>query len=217
MSCDQELDFETKHVLNVYNSIAEDFDRTRGYYWPGVKKFIKSLDISPEKTILDLGCGNGRYTPLMEGMQIYSLDNSSELLKIVKSKYPFVHLIEADATNTGLPNNMFDYLISIAVIHHLVSEERRVQFIQEIYRVMKISGLVMISAWATTTNTSKFIHLQDSDYLIPWAHKFNRFYHLFEENEFEDLLEKSELSGKLIIREKLFECDNHGIILEKIE
>ncbi len=211
-------DFETQHVKNVYDIIAEDFDRTRGYYWPGVKNFIKTLEKSPEKIFLDLGCGNGRYTPLLDNMTIYSLDNSENLLKIVKSKYPHVTTILADVVNTGLSDNMFDYVISIAVIHHLVSETRRIQMINEIYRVLKPGGIAMISAWATTTPTTKFTRLEKpGDYLIPWAHKYNRFYHLFEFDELDLLLEKSGLSKKFIIRDKIFECDNHGIVLEKID
>ena len=51
---------EIENVLNVYNNIANHFDKTRsGYIWSGIKNFINSLD--PSSITADIGCGNGYY------------------------------------------------------------------------------------------------------------------------------------------------------------
>eukprot|EP01133_Synstelium_polycarpum_P018883 gene18883-22587_t len=56
------------------------------------------------------------------------------------------------ADNLLLPykDNTFEYAISIAVIHHFSTFERRVEAIKEIIRVMKPNAVLLITAWAMT-------------------------------------------------------------------
>ncbi len=212
---------ESEYVKNVYNQIALKFDVTRTYYWACVKEFLGSIEKTSEKKILDLGCGNGRYVKLFDPMQVHCLDNSEELLKIVSNRYPHVNTICSDVTTIPYPDSSFDYVISIAVIHHLSSESRRIKMLEEIIRVLKPNGSAIITAWATTTPTDKFTKLNsdedDSDYLIPWAHKYVRFYHLFKQNEFETILSKITNPNQIQITNVIFECDNWGITIKKIE
>jgi alkylated DNA repair protein alkB family protein 8 len=220
-STESETNFEITHVKNIYNQIAHSFDNTRGRnYWNAVNYFIQKILDKPLK-ILDLGCGNGKYIPLFKpSNQIIGLDNSTELLKIVSSRYPHVQTYNSDVTSTNLESNSFDHIISIAVIHHLHTEERRIQMIQEIYRLLKVEGTGFITAWATTALSNKFINIPGCsscyDYLVPWDNNFNRFYHLFQSNEFEELVEKAGLDEKLSITFKIFECDNYAIEIKKL-
>lgn len=213
-----ELELENSYVKNIYNQIAPKFDLTRSYYWTCVKEFLSLIDKIPEKKVLDVGCGNGRYVKLFGSMETHCLDNSEELLKIVQTRYPHVQTICSDVTSLPYPDNTFDHLISIAVIHHLSSESRRISMLEEIIRVMKIGGTAIITAWATSTPTDKFTKLNNqSDYLIPWAHQYVRFYHLFTEGEFETLISKSRFKNKIILNKVIFECDNWAIQIQKIE
>lgn len=56
------LEFENSFVHTVYNQIADHFSSTRHTAWPGVVKFINSLE--PYSLLLDIGCGNGKYLNL---------------------------------------------------------------------------------------------------------------------------------------------------------
>ena len=226
------MQIEKVYVQDVYNQIASSFDNTRGKnYWITVNNFINNIK-DTQLNILDLGCGNGKYISLFKpAHKIYALDNSTELLKIVSNRYPHVQTSNSDVTNTGLESNSFDHVISVAVIHHLNTWERRIQMIQEIYRLLKINGTGIITAWAISALTNKFISFNSvnnnsqsqsqsqsqSDYLVPWDNQFNRFYHLFSSNEFEELIEKADLEDKVIITLKMFEYDNYVIIIKKIK
>lgn len=53
------VEFEKSHVHQVYNQIATHFSETRYSTWPGVAKFITSMQAY--STMLDVGCGNGKY------------------------------------------------------------------------------------------------------------------------------------------------------------
>ena len=214
-------DFETTYVKNVYEIIANDFNRTRYSYWDYVYNFMNSIETN--SSLLDLGCGNGKYLGVRNDLELYALDNCDNLIKIVNVKYPLVKTFISDVTTTPFEDNKFDNIISIAVIHHLSSEERRLEMIKEIIRILKPNGQALITAWATEQTGTKTLQKstkisENNDYLIPWEDKKNkkisqRFYHLFVEGEFEKLL--SNFSNIKIIDAK-YDKDNWNVIIQKI-
>ena len=52
--------------------------------------------------------------------------------------------------NLALPfrDSSIDAVLSIAVIHHIATAERRVHALREMARVLRVGGKVMISVWA---------------------------------------------------------------------
>lgn len=223
--------FEITHVTNVYSNIAEHFSSTRYSHWTCVKNYLDLLqknNLSSEDKInfLDFGCGNGKYLSFGEKFNTYALDNCSELLDIVSIHYPHVNIIKADVSdeiiNINLQYDYFDSIISVAVIHHLSTETRRIKMITNIIQMLKSGGTCLITAWATnsyntTNNKSKWTTLDTpNDYLVGWNSKFERYYHLFEKDEFEYLVHKTGLGNQVKLIEKIFECDNWVIVLEKL-
>lgn len=212
---------EEIYVKHVYDTIAEDFNRTRYSYWDYVYNFLMSLN--PNSVFLDLGCGNGKYLSVRNDLNMYALDNCEKLINIVNKKFSLVKTFISDVSETPFEDNFFDSIISIAVIHHLATEERRLEMIKEIIRILKPNGKCLISAWATEQTETKTLlkatKINDSnDFLIPWEDKKNkkisqRFYHLFEKDEFEKLL--SNFSNIKIIDSK-YDKDNWNIIFEKL-
>lgn len=70
---------------------------------------------------------------------------------------------------------MFDFALSIAVIHHLRTAERRVQAIKEMLRTMKSGAIGLIFVWAFEENKSVRRHKltildgNEQDVLVPWS------------------------------------------------
>lgn len=60
----------------------------------------------------------------------------------------FLQVMVSD--NLALPfrDESFDAALSIAVIHHFATTERRVRALRELARILKIGGRLMISVWA---------------------------------------------------------------------
>ena len=58
-----------------------------------------------------------------------------------------------------------DAVLSIAVIHHIATAERRVHALRELSRVLRVGGRVMISVWAMEQRQRRF---ESQDVLIPW-------------------------------------------------
>jgi SAM-dependent methyltransferase len=52
--------------------------------------------------------------------------------------------------NLALPyrDDSFDAVLSVAVVHHFATTERRVNALRELARVLRIGGRLLISVWA---------------------------------------------------------------------
>ena len=198
-------------VLHIYNKIASHFDNTRHFIWPSVKTFLNQ--IPKYSLVADIGCGNGKNMCHLSNDYIFiGADFSIELAKICNKK----NLEICCANNYSLPfnNNSFDNSISIAVIHHLSTEESRLKAINEILRITKPNGLIMIQVWAFEREHCKKYDTQDS--MIPWKTKnktYYRYYYLFTEHELDNLIKKSEYKSTIVNSYK--ERDNYIVILHK--
>lgn len=116
----------------------------------------------------------------------------------------------------------FDFAISIAVVHHLSTPERRIGAISEILRTIKRAsdtqsgGKVLIYAWALEQKSSRrgWDRGDPQDIMVPWVRKaasaedqsetFHRYYHLYAERELEHDID---LAGGRVL-ESGYEKDN---------
>ena len=223
-------DIETKYVSNTYTDIADHFSSTRYSHWNLVKKYIEdlqnvniNLNLENNKNFLDFGCGNGKYLSLVEKFNTYALDNCEKLLNIVKKTYPNTKIIKADICDDvdfiNLKPDYFDSIISVAVIHHLSTEYRRIKALENIFMLLKSGGTCLITVWTTSIDKIKGVKFKKltcpGDYLILWNNKYQRYYHLFEFDELDKLINKTNLSYKIEIVSKELECDNIIYIIKK--
>jgi tRNA (uracil-5-)-methyltransferase TRM9 len=114
--------------------------------------------------------------------------------------------IVADNLNLPHPDSYFDFAISIAVVHHLSSRERRVQAISAVLQTLKspsfnpegVGGKALIYVWALEQKNSRrgWNAGDEQDVMVPWVMKasgdvnertktFHRYYHLYSANELE--------------------------------
>ncbi|XP_024174781.1 tRNA (carboxymethyluridine(34)-5-O)-methyltransferase isoform X2 [Rosa chinensis] len=137
-------EIEKKYVHHVYDAIAPHFSSTRFAKWPKVANFLSSL---PAGTlVLDAGCGNGKYLGFNPNCFSIGCDISAPLIKICADRGHEV--LVADALVLPYRTGFGDAAISIAVLHHLSTESRRKKAIEELVRVVKKGGLVLITVWA---------------------------------------------------------------------
>ncbi|XP_006647896.1 tRNA (carboxymethyluridine(34)-5-O)-methyltransferase [Oryza brachyantha] len=137
-------DIEKKYVHRVYDAIAPHFSSTRFAKWPKVAGFLNSL--RPGSVVLDAGCGNGKYLGFNPDCLFIGCDISPPLIEICAGRGHEV--LVADAVNLPYRDNFGDAAISIAVLHHLSTDARRRKAIEELIRVIRKGGLVLITVWA---------------------------------------------------------------------
>lgn len=196
-----------------YNLIAEDFSRTRKY----VEEDRKSLllqNISPKDRVLDLGCGNGRFFEVFKDLKIdyFGIDNSEKIIEIAKKKYPQGNFQVADALDLPFQTNYFDKILSLAVFHHIPSEEIRLSFLEEAKRVLKPNGLLILTVWNLNPTKMIFIgkwnralnllkltilkilgisKLDFGDFFINWREVTPRYIHYFTRHGLKKITKKA--------------------------
>lgn len=204
MNSDRDIIKKTKED---YNKIADHFSETRKYPW---KDFEFLFEEVPAKSrVLDMGCGNGRFYELLrekKDVSYIGIDKSDKLIKKAKEKYPEAEFLVADGLNLPFKDNRFDFVFSIAVLHHLPSKKTRLQFLSEARRVLKSGGKLKLSVW-DLLSTDKRIYLRNPkekltgkigirDILLPWKNDSGkvvtkRYYHAFKKDELHSLAQKS--------------------------
>ncbi|MEK7627570.1 MAG: methyltransferase domain-containing protein [Patescibacteria group bacterium] len=221
-----------------YNLIADDFSRTRRNLWPELsflKEYIKNGD-----KILDLGCGNGRLVELLKDRDIEytGVDNSERLIELARYKYSAdkIKFIVTDGFNLPFPDNYFDKIFSVAVLHHIPSRELRLKFLSEMRRVLKKDGIAVFMVWNLWQRKGiKFqikyfllkilglSRLDFKDVLMPYKVKnarILRYYHAFTKKELSNLFLKAgfavDKAGLLSRGDKGGDYYNYYIIAKKI-
>lgn len=192
-------------VRQSYDTIAQDFSRTRRSVWEEFKPLADYAKTGDR--VLDLGCGNGRLIELFKGRPIeYSgVDISENLIAIAKQRYPGQDFQVFDGLKTPFKDNWFDKIYCIAVLHHIPSYELRKEFLEEARRVLNSGGKLILTTWYLWNKLSfwrllfKFTlkkligksPLDFFDIMEPWGKISERYLHNFRKRELKRLIIKA--------------------------
>lgn len=161
---------------DLYEQEAGDFSDTRQEIWEKpILDLVKT--IKPKSQVLDLGCGNARLYQTLRDMKIdyLGIDTSKTLIKINQKKYPEARFEVGDSLSMKYKNR-FNYIISLAVLHHIPSERLQLKFLKNIYQSLKTNGQILISVWNRHQNKyQKYINspkpfkdMAKNDTIVPW-------------------------------------------------
>ncbi|KAI8037588.1 alkylated DNA repair protein alkB homolog 8 [Drosophila gunungcola] len=140
----QAVSLEQQNVHEVYDKIADHFSETRHTPWPQVAGFLESFD--PQSVVLDIGCGNGKYLGCNPQLLAIGCDRAQGLLAVGRRKGQ--NVFRCDCLSVPVRSSSIDGCISIAVIHHLATGERRLAAIKEMARVLRPGGRALVYVWA---------------------------------------------------------------------
>ncbi|KPP62465.1 putative methyltransferase KIAA1456 [Scleropages formosus] len=152
---------ERDHVHSVYEKVAPHFSDSRYKAWPKVRQFL--LEQEPGSIIADVGCGNGRYLSINDDVFKLGCDVCRPLVEAARCQGHEVQV--CDGLRLPYRQGCFDAILSIAVIHHLSTKERRIRAIKEMARTLRVGGRLMIYVWAMEQKRRKF---EKQDVFIPW-------------------------------------------------
>ena len=201
-------------VLNVYNTISEDFSITRVNIWPGVKKFIDEIPIIPDTNILEVGCGSGQNMEyaIKIGIKTTGIDFSPKMVELCTKKR--LNVSKANVIDIPYKDCAFSHVMAVAIIHHLDSHQRRMKAIHECIRVTKKGGTILITLWKIKDQYQTF-----KDIYIPWkSPKFVgagiiRYYYLCDEWDVLAIKESIEYHGHTM--EISEEYENYYLVIKK--
>ena len=204
---------ERDFVHDTYQKISEKFSDTRAYLWKSVKEFLDS--IKKNSIIVEIGSGNGKNLLRRKDCLNLAFDLCSNFTNITQNKG--IDSVIANNLYIPLKDNIADAVLSIAVIHHLSSEERRLKCLKELIRILKPGGKLLVQVWALEqdeksrrkfTEQDNYIEFNSSDKKV----KELRFYHVFIKDELDNLVKKC---NNVIILNSYWEVGNWVMLLQK--
>jgi methionine biosynthesis protein MetW len=109
------------------------------------RSIYKLLEKNPKAKVLDLGCWDGdlslKVAKIIGTKKVYGIEIDPN--KVKEAKLKGVIAYEEDLNKKiSFKNNFFDVVIASQVIEHLYDTDN---FVEEIYRVLKPNGYVIIS------------------------------------------------------------------------
>jgi len=108
-----------------------------------LKKIQEYIDAKPGDSVLDVGCGTGKYTRIFMRADYTGIDTSDEYLNYARRRYPFGKFINMDAAQLTFPDQSFRCVFSVSTFHHL-SDEAAGRAALEMKRVCQNNGVVYI-------------------------------------------------------------------------
>lgn len=217
-----------------YNATAEDYTRTRAHI-PEDIKLLASYTREGEK-ILDSGCASGRFFGVLKSKKVhyFGVDLSDKLIDIAKDKYPEADFRVADALNLPFPDDFFDKVYSISVLHNIPSKELQLQYLKEAKRALKPGGTLILRVWDFWKRKEgwrlflkysllKFFNKSKLDFFdvfVPWKDDkgkiiTQRYFHCFTEKRIITLIKEANFKIKKVWRDGKDPRTNIYLVAEK--
>ena len=185
----------------TYTNIARRFDITRAYVWPCVKRFLETFQCNPQTTIFEAGCGNGRnmiYAKELGYATVEGMDICPEFVDICNKKN-------------------LNVILSVAVIHHLDTEEKRITAIHNLIDGLAPGGTLFFTVWSLEKgNSIAQKDFQLGDNIVPWKSRKtktileNRYYYIYNKERLEETMNKLNVHYSL-----LWEEQNWIVVIKK--
>jgi len=225
------MDEQTIQKLNqlnhkFYDKIAADFSETRQRPWEGWEQLLSIIKASflekPHMTVLDVGCGNGRFAEFLKPeikpleMKYVGLDSNKDLLEIAERNLRKLDFVSLQLKKVDILNDTLEYpadLICVfGVLHHIPGENTRQKLVKKLSTQLNKGGLLIFTAWQFDQLPNTFerrikpteieeklgialTNLERNDYLLTWERGEHsiRFCHLIDDQEIEGLIVASGL------------------------
>ncbi|XP_049878316.1 protein piccolo [Pectinophora gossypiella] len=152
---------ERAYVHDVYEQAGDSGDDAPRPPAPAVRAFL--ADLEPGSLVCDVGCGNGKYLSVNPSVFAVGGDRCSRLT--THARHHQNEVVVCDNLCLPFRDESFDAVLSIAVVHHFATVERRAMALRELARVTRIGGRLLLTVWAMEHEGRNF-HSQDV--LIPW-------------------------------------------------
>jgi SAM-dependent methyltransferase len=104
------------------------------------------LEHCPPGAGLDVGCGTGVLAGRLAsaGYAMTGIDPSDGMLEVMRSRTPAVTAVHGSGTSLPFPDDAFDVVLCVAVMHHVADPGAVHATVAEMVRVAKPSGRVVI-------------------------------------------------------------------------
>lgn len=183
-----------------YDNFAHTFSNSRKLHpWPELDYIIEDIKVRGYQSILDIGCGNGRFLEETKdtGLKIkdyLGVDNSRGMIEEARKLHPEYRFEVMDMTqmlNVECWMLNVNAIILLASFHHLKTRDERKKVLENIRSLIAPGGRLYMTNW-NLRDQEKYekSHRWNGDYNIKiWA--YSRYYHGFTLDELETLFSET--------------------------
>ena len=142
---------ETERMSDTSFKMMTLLMRVIDFILPYIKKRVKGFGIQEGMTVVDYGCGPGRYTTVFaelvgENGKVYAADTHELAIEAVKKKIEKRNLrniepVLVDGYNSSLPDNVADVVCAIDMFFSI---KNPTEFLKELQRITKSEGVLVI-------------------------------------------------------------------------
>ena len=137
-----------KKVNGVWGSIALPYNEriltTDEILYPCA---LRSSNKIKGKKILDIGCGTGHFSHILQkqGAKVIGIDSSKEMINIAKNNYPSIKFYNLSVENLNkLEDSNFDYVIAIMVFLCFNNKDKINLSLRKINKKLRKNGELII-------------------------------------------------------------------------
>ena len=203
---------------DFYRITAASFDETRSRPRPGWEILISHL--SAPLSVLDVGCGNGRFGVFLAdqfGTRVTytGIDNSDALLERAESALAETgidyRLENRDVVHHPLETGEYSLVALFGVLHHIPGSDQRRTFMQQLADRVTPGGMFAFAAWRFY-DFERFrrrvipwpddLNVEKHDYLLDWQRDVRaiRYCHFVDDDEHADLTTVTDLTEIITYR-----------------
>lgn len=114
-----------------------------------MQRYLSLLNICKGKSVLDAACGEGYGTNILASVakSVKGIDISNEAVEKAQVKYKsdIIDFVVGSVQKLPYETDVFDVVVSFETIEH-VNSEMQIQFLDEIKRVLKKDGILIMSS-----------------------------------------------------------------------
>lgn len=144
-----------------------------------INDLLKENFILKNKDVLDFGCGIGSTSSIFSPEDYLGIDPDQERIKYAQQLYSDYDFQTLDKGKLDFEANSFDYILMIAVLHHIPSDELR-DILQQFHQILKSTGRIIVIEPCFFSNSylnNYFMKIMDNgDYI----RNLNQYFKLFQ-------------------------------------
>lgn len=197
-----------------YRATAKEFDASRQAPWLGWERLLDTIG-SPISSVLDLGCGNGRFARFLAERQqqpfrYIGIDSSPDLLARARRRLASDYavdatLIERDIVREALPRREAQLVALFGLVHHLPGKARRRRLLASAADCVSAGGYLAFACWRFYEHErfrrrivpwDEDINVEKHDYLLDWrgGERTLRYCHYVDDDEHARLIKATGLT-----------------------
>jgi len=134
------MNFTGERMIPEFNKKDEIYDEH-------MNRYFFASQFAKDKVILDIACGSGYGCSLLSeagAKKVVGVDISQEAIDYCQKKYSGIEFLQGGVEKIPLDDKSVDVVVSFETIEH-VNEQSQKKFMEEIKRILKNDGLLIIS------------------------------------------------------------------------